>query len=124
MPTSSTEFRGKPVLCNLTRKEDDTDDITVHLTDPETDADALVQGWTATLDLSLTRDGAPIVGGTFNGTAVASPSDGNIIIDMNGFAVAPGSYFYDIRITDTVTGDTPARVYFEGKFKVKDRIKT
>lgn len=124
MPTTSTEFRGKPVLCNLTRKEDDTDDITVHLTDPETDGDAVVVGWTATLEVSLTRDGAPVVGGTFTGVGAAlSPSDGNIIIDMNSFAIAPGTYFYDVRIIDTVTGDTPARVFFEGKFKVKDRIK-
>lgn len=121
MPTSSTEFRGKPVLCNLQRKEDDTDDITVHLTDPVTGDDALVVGWTAQLDVSLTKDGVPLASGTFNGVGIAG---GNIPIDMSSFDIATGNYFYDIRITDTVTGDTPARVYFNGKFKVTDRIKT
>ncbi len=121
MPTSSTEFRGKPVLCNLQRKEDDTDDLTVHLTDPVTGLDATVVSWIATLDVSLSKDGVPISGGTFTGTGIAG---GNIPIDMNPFAIAPGSYFYDIRIVDTITGDSPGRVYFEGKFKVTDRIKT
>ncbi len=123
MPSTATAFVGKPVLCNLTRREDDTDDITVHLTDRETLTDSIVQGWTAQLDISLTKGGAPIVGGTFTGVAVASPSDGNIPIDMASFAVALGNFFYEIRITDTVTSDTPTRVYFEGKFKVTDRIK-
>jgi len=124
MPSTTTEFVGKPVLCNLTRREDDTDDITVHLTDRSGDVavDAIVQGWTAQLLISLTKGGAPVAGGTFNGTAVASPSDGNIPIDMSTFALTTANLFYEIRVTDTVTSDSPARIFFEGKFKVTDRI--
>ena len=122
MPSTSTAFVGKPVLCNLTRREDDTDDITVHLTDPVTNSDAIVQGWTATLLISETKGGAVIAGGTFTGTAAASPSDGNIPIDMNSFALTVSNRFYEIRIIDTVTSDTPGRIFFEGKFQTTNRI--
>jgi hypothetical protein len=121
MPTSSTEFRGEPVLCNLVRREDDTDDLTVHITDPVTESDAAVVGWTVTLDISATKGGVPVAGGTFTGTGIAG---GNLPIDMNLFALVPATYYHDIRIVDTVTPDTPGRVYFTGKFKVIDRVKT
>jgi hypothetical protein len=48
--------------------------------------------------------------------------NGLLAIDMSTFVVPVGTYKYDIRITDTVIGDAPARVYFKGKFKVTPRI--
>jgi hypothetical protein len=92
--------------------------LTVHLTNAD-GTDATVVGWTATLSIGNDADTGPIIGGTFTGTGIAG---GLIPIDMNTFALAIGSYKYDIRITDTVTGDTPARVYFKGSFKVTSRI--
>jgi len=114
---------GEAVVCDIDRREDDSDDINVHLSDAtQPDGNAVVIGWLAQLDISTEKGGAPVAGGTFTGTGIAG---GNIPIDMNGFAIQPvANYFFDIRITDTVTGDTPARVYFTGKFKLKDRIKT
>lgn len=115
---AGTDFQGEPISCNISRKEDDSDDITVALTD-STGAAATVVGWTAELNIGASKDGTPLA--TFSGVGIAG---GLIPIDMATFALTPGSYFYDIRITDTVTPDTPARVYFEGKFKVVDRVKT
>lgn len=113
---AGTVIFGKPLICDFERTEDDTDDIRIHLTDQDNN-DANVIGWTAVLSIGPDADAAPNI--TFNGVGVA---DGIIVIDMNGFAEPPGNYKYDIRITDTVTGDTPARVYFKGKFKVTTRI--
>ncbi len=111
-------FIGEPIVCNISRKEDDTDDITVALfTDAAKTIPATVVGWTASLDISATKDGAPLV--TFSGVGIAG---GLIPIDMATYALPPGSYFFDIRITDTVTVDTPARVYFAGKWKCTERI--
>lgn len=107
---------GAPITQHLTRTEHDTDDIVVSLTNPDGTA-AAVTGWTATLSIGPDTDSAPIA--TFTGTGL---SGGLIPINMATFAVAVGSYKYDIRITDTVTGDTPSRVYFKGKFKVTGRI--
>ena len=117
----ATNDLGDVVVCNLVRREDDTDDITVRLRDS---AGALIDttGFTANLRVSATSDGTPLA--TFAGVAAASPAQPNglIVIDMNSFAIAPGSYKYDIRITDSNPADNPARVYFAGSFKVKDRI--
>jgi hypothetical protein len=110
---------GAPVKCNLERSEDDNDDLTVHLTNAD-GTDASVVGWTAVLTIGHDNDVGPISpGGVFTGTGIAG---GLIPIDMATFAVPVGSYKYDIRITDTVTADTPARVYFKGNFKVTTRI--
>ena len=114
------ETIGTPVTINLVRSEDDTTDVVVHLKN-EDGTDATVTGWTAVLSLGVDANTPTTPPYTFNGTGVASPP-GRIPINMNGFAVPIGVYFYDIRITDTVTGDTPVRVYFKGKFKVTERI--
>ena len=103
---------------DLTRSEDDTDDVVVHLVNADL-TDATVTGWTAVLTVGVDSDTVNTPPASFTGTGT---SGGLIPINMNGFAVAKGSYKYDIRITDTVTGDTPARVYFKGKFKVTPRI--
>lgn len=111
--------KGAPVTQDLERSEDDTDDITVHLTNAD-GTDATVVGWTATLSVGVDADTLGTgYQATYTGTGVAG---GLIPIDMGPFDVPQGSYKYDIRITDTVTGDTPARVYFKGKFKVTSRI--
>jgi len=109
---------GAAVECNLTRSEDDTDDITVRLSKGTVDT----TGFTAELSIGAGKDAAPTV--TFSGAAPVSPAQPNglIVIDMNGFALPIGSYKYDIRITDTNVGDTPSRVYFKGSFKVTPRI--
>lgn len=110
---------GAPVLQDLTRSEGDTDDVVVHLTNAD-GSDADVTNWTAVL--SVGPDDNTVGSGytaTYNGTGVAA---GKIPINMAAFDIPVGSYKYDIRITDTVTGDTPARVYFKGKFKVTNRI--
>lgn len=114
----ATEIGGV-TTCDIVRSENDTDDIVVHLTNAD-GTDATVIGWTAVLSIGPDADN---VGSgyqaTYTGTGIAG---GLIPIDMNPFNVPDGSYKYDIRITDTVTGDTPARVYFRGKFKVNTRI--
>lgn len=113
------DFLGEPVECNISRREDDTDDITVALfQDQAKTTPADVTGWTANLRISTSRNGTAIA--TFSGTGIAG---GLIPIDMATYAVtAPQDLFYDIRITDTVTPDTPARVYFFGKWKSVERI--
>lgn len=103
---------------DLTRSENDTDDIVVHLKNLD-GTDATVVGWTAVLSIGADNDTPASPPATFNGTG---STGGLIPINMASFAVVKGSYKYDIRITDTVTGDTPARVYFKGKFKVTPRI--
>jgi hypothetical protein len=103
---------------DLARTEGDTDDVVVHLTNAD-GTDATVIGWTAILSVGTDADTPLAPPKTYNGTGVAA---GLIPINMNGFDVPIGSYKYDIRITDTVTGDTPVRVYFKGKFKVTARI--
>lgn len=109
---------GAPVSQDLTRTEDDTNDIVVHLTnDDGTDAD--VVSWTAVLSVGSDADTALVPPKTYNGVGQAG---GLIPIDMTSFDVPIGSYRYDVRIRDTVTGDQPYRVYFKGKFKVTSRI--
>lgn len=109
---------GGTVAIDITRTEGDTDDIVVHLTNADgTDAD--VVGWTAQLSIGTDADTPLSPAETYSGTGI---SGGLIPINMATFDVPIGSYKYDIRITDTVTGDTPARVYFKGKFKVTARI--
>lgn len=109
---------GAPVSQDLTRTEDDTNDIVVHLTNDD-GTDAEVTNWTAMLSLGIDADTALVLPKTYTGTGTAG---GLIPIDMATFDVPVGSYRYDIRIRDTVTSDHPARVYFKGKFKVTARI--
>ncbi len=103
---------------NITRTEGDTNDIVVHLTN-EDGTDAVVVGWTAQLNIGSDADTPLSPTQVYNGTGTTG---GKIPINMNGFNCPIGSYKYDIRVTDTVTGDTPARVYFKGSFKVTSRI--
>ena len=117
----ATDDLGAPVTCNLTRSEDDTDDITVRLRDS---AGALIDttGFTAVLSVGSGADASPDA--TFAGIAAVVPvqPNGLIVIDMDLFSLAIANYKYDIRITDTNPGDTPSRVYFKGSFKVTARI--
>jgi|GEM_PF-6494171 hypothetical protein len=114
----TTELIGAPTLIDMTRSEDDTNDVVVHLTN-EDGTDAVVIGWTAVLSIGSSDDLALSPPKTFPGLGVTG---GLIPINMSSFDVVKGSYKYDIRITDTVAGDAPARVYFKGKFKVTPRI--
>jgi hypothetical protein len=109
---------GAPETINMVRTEDDTNDIVVHLKNAD-GTDATVVGWTAILSVGIDADTPTAPPYTFSGVGVSA---GLIPIDMNGFAVPIGTYKYDIRIRDTVTVDTPYRVYFKGKLKVTSRI--
>lgn len=109
---------GTVVTQNMTRSENDTNDIIVNLKNAD-GTNAAVTGWTAILSVGSDNDAALAPPKTYSGTGITG---GLIPIDMNGFDVAKGSYKYDIRVTDTVTGDTPVRVYFKGAFKVTPRI--
>lgn len=110
------ETIGAVVVCDITRSEDDTDDINAHLNNAD-GSNAVVIGWTATLRIAVGANDAPLA--TFTGIGIAG---GDFPIDMALFALAIGSYKYDIRVIDTVTPDTPARVYWRGNFKVTQRI--
>lgn len=110
------ETLGAVIVCDITRTEDDTDDINAHLNNAD-GTPAVVIGWIATLSISDSANGTPLA--TFTGTGIAG---GDMPIDMALFALAIGSYKYDIRVQDTVTPDTPERVYWRGSFKVTARI--
>ena len=112
------ETVGTHVTYNIVRSEDDTNDIVCHLTNAD-GTDATVVGWTAVLSIGTDANTPLSPAQTYNGVGVTA---GKIPINMNGFNCPIGTYKYDIRITDTVTGDTPARVYFKGSFKVTERI--
>lgn len=114
----ATETVGTAVTYNIVRSEDDTNDIVCHLTNAD-GTDASVVGWTAVLSIGSDSATPLSPAQTYNGTGA---SGGKIPINMNGFSCPVGSHKYDIRITDTVTGDTPARVFFRGSFKVVERI--
>jgi len=109
---------GIPETIHMQRSEDDTNDVVVHLRNDD-GTDATIVGWTAVLSVGTDNDQALSPPKTYMGVGV---SNGLIPIDMSGFDVPKGSYKYDIRIRDTVTGDLPYRVYFKGKFKVTPRI--
>lgn len=109
---------GDPVTINLTRSEDDTNDIVVHLTNAD-GTDAVIIGWTGLLSVGSDNNTPLSPPKTYSGVGVAN---GLLALNMNGFNVPIGSYKYDIRVTDTVTSDTPARVFFKGKFTVTARI--
>lgn len=103
---------------DLTRSEGDTTDVIAHLLNAD-GTNATVIGWTGVLSVGNDNDTPLAPPKTYAGTGVAG---GLIPMNLNGFDIPIGSYKYDIRIIDTVTGDTPARVYFKGKFKVTPRI--
>jgi hypothetical protein len=116
----SEENIGAPAVCDLTRSEDDTDDIIFEFKDK---AGALVDttSWTGTISIGTTND--VIASGfvvTYTGTG--SGADGRLSIDMNLFDVPKGSYKYDLRVVDGSVGDSPSRVYVKGSFKVTPRI--
>ena len=114
---AGTETLGEVITCNLTRTEDDTDDLVLVLKSGGVDiGDAT--GWTGLLSIGADKDATPTV--TFAGAGIAT--NGQVVFDMNTFALPIGSYKYDIRITDTNTGDAPSRVYVKGSFKVTARI--
>lgn len=109
---------GAPVSMDITCSEDDTRDIVVLLTNDDGSA-ADILNWTGVLSIGSTNDTALAPPKTYPGLGAAN---GLMSFNMNGFDVPKGSYKYDIRITDTVSPDQPARVYFKGKFKVTPRI--
>jgi hypothetical protein len=110
---------GLPLVCDLSRKEDDTLDLSFHLTNSDgTDAD--IVGWTAVLSVGPDKD--TIGSGyqaTYPGTGLTA---GVLPIDFDLFDIPIGSYKYDLRITDTVSADNPEWVIAEGSFKVTARI--
>lgn len=118
MPGDGTTF-GLPLICNLTRFVNDTLDISFHLTNAD-GTDASIVGWTAVLSVGSDKDNL-ITGSqaTYPGTGLAA---GVLPIDFNLFDIPAGSYKYDLRITDTVSPDTPSWVIAEGSFKVTVRI--
>ena len=109
---------GLPAMIDLVRAEGDSNDVVVHLLNTD-GTSATVVGWTGVLSVGVDADSPLAPPKTYPGVGV---SGGLLPINMNGFDVPIGSYKYDIRIIDTVTGDTPARVYFKGKFRVTPRI--
>lgn len=109
---------GIPETINMSRSEDDTNDIVVHLKNAD-GTNATVVGWTVTLSIGSDNNTPLSPAQTYTGVGV---TNGLLPINMNGFNCPIGSYKYDIRITDTVTIDTPSRVYFKGGFKVTPRI--
>ena len=109
---------GTPVSIDMERTEDDTNDVVVLLTNDD-GTPATVTNWTGILSIGSSNDAPLSPPKTYPGLGGAN---GLIAFDMDGFDVPIGSYKYDIRITDTVSSDTPARVYFKGKFKVTPRI--
>ncbi len=114
----AVEQVGDPIIKNIIRTEEDTDDIVLELTNPDgTEAD--VVDWTAELSVGQDAETPLSPEKTYTGTGVAG---GLIAINMNGFDIPQGSYKYNVRLTDTVTGDQPARVYWKGNFKVTPLI--
>jgi hypothetical protein len=109
---------GSPIFCDIERSEDDTNDLNVHLVDA-LGIDANVVAWVAQLSIGSDNNTALVPAQLYNGVGTAG---GLIPIDMNAFNLTVGSYRYDIRITDTVTSDSPVRVYFKGSFKVTPRV--
>ncbi len=114
----ATTTVGETETVNIKRTEGDTNDVVVHLTNAD-GTNATVTGWTAVLSIGSDADTPLSPPQVYNGVGLTG---GLIPINMNGFNCPVGSYKYDIRITDTATGDTPARVYFKGSFTVGTRI--
>lgn len=112
----TVETVGIPLEVNIEVRENDTLDHLVHCTVAD-GSDANVVGWTALLSIGPNKDDAPTI--TFAGVGLAG---GILQFNMAAFALVKGTYKYDIRVTDTVTLDNPARVYMFGKYTVKPRI--
>lgn len=112
---------GDVVTQDLTRTEDDTDDLTVRLKDSSGNLIDTTD-LSAVLSIGTGSDATPVA--TFNAAPPAAPAQPNglLVVDMDGFSVAQGKYSYDIRITDAGPADSPARVYFKGLFTVTPRI--
>jgi len=110
---------GTVLLCNITRKEDDSLDLAFHLTNPD-GTDAAIIGWAALFSVGSDKDSL-LIGSqaTYPGTGIAG---GLMPIDFALFDIPIGSYKYDVRITDTVSPDMPSWVIAEGSFKVTARI--
>ena len=112
---------GAPAICDLTRSEDDTDDIIFEFKDK---AGALIDttSWTGTISIGSTNDLIE-TGFVVTYTGTGSGADGRVSIDMNLFDVPKAfSGKYDLRIVDGSVGDSPSRVYVKGSFKVTPRI--
>lgn len=116
---AETEVFFEPLIADIVVSEDDSQDIPFHFTVAGTGVDADILGWTGTLSIGSDDDTSLVPPKTFTGTGLAA---GLIIIDMAGFDVPKGSHKYDLRMIDTVSGDSPARVWVKGSFKVKPRI--
>lgn len=116
---------GQALECPIEVYEADTEDFVVHLDNPASagGGDAAVENWTATLVIA-DKKGDPGTGlgvNTYTGTALAVDALGDIPIDMALFDLPAGTYAYQVRTVDTVTGDSPAKTRFHGKFKVLAR---
>jgi hypothetical protein len=116
----ATESIGAPAVCDLERSEADTDDIVFHFTSGGSNADTT--SWTGTLSIGTDNNILLTGGFTVTYTGTGSGVDGLLSIDMALFDIPIGSYKYDLRVVDGSIGDSPARVYVKGKFKVTPRI--
>lgn len=113
------ESIGVPAVCDMERSEADTDDIVFHFTSGGANADTT--SWAGTLSIG-TDNNTLLTGSVATYTGVGTGVDGLVSIDMNLFDIPIGSYKYDLRVVDGSVGDSPARVYVKGKFKVTARI--
>ncbi len=110
---------GAPLICDLTRFVNDTLDLSFHFTQPD-GSDADVDTWTAQLSVGSDNDNLIVSGqATYPGLGIPA---GLILVDFDLFDIPVGSYKYDLRVTDTVSPDTPSWVVAKGSFKVTVRI--
>lgn len=115
---AGTSTLGKALKCNIERTEDDTNNITVKMTNPATGALVDTTGFTGTLsiDFDPVDDSAD---STFAGTGLGV--SGLVEYDMGAFAAPIGSHAYDILIVDAAAD---SRKYVFGTMKVVERIGT
>jgi len=109
---------GKILERAIERSTDDTDSIVINLTKKRQAFD--ITGWTADLTVNTAADGT---GGDnvfeASGVVFGDPLNAQIAIDMSGFSLPKGPYFYDIRLIDAAGR---GRESLAGPFDVFQRI--
>jgi len=111
---------GKIIECDIDRSTLDTDDIILNLSKSGATFD--ITGWTADLTVNTEKDGSGDGGvNVFEaaGAVFGDAANAQIAIDMSGFAVAAGRYYFDIRVIDA---GGKGRESLAGKFIVTQRI--
>jgi hypothetical protein len=122
----ATETIGTPTECNIEKRRGDTKDLQIRLSNSAGSID--VAGYTATMTISTVKeptDSSTVIFQTA-GSPYQSPNDGILRFDFNQFPfqspeIAPGSYFYDVQVTDA---QSPGEIFTPliGKFTVKQDI--